>query len=267
MIKEPVETLSPALTRISFNTPANGAGTSIEALSPSTVINDCSSAILSPTFTIISVTLTSSPPISGTLTSTTEATALAALSACAAGAAVSTLADPAAVSNRIINEPVETLSPAATRISFTTPANGAGTSIEALSPSTVNKDCSSLTVSPTLTMISVTFTSSPPISGTVTSTTALACGALAGWLAGLASCLSAAGTAAVPSKTIIGEPVDTLSPTLTRISFTTPLSGDGTSIEALSPSTLIKLCSTDTLSPTFTIISVTVTSSLPISGT
>ena len=42
------------------------------------------------------------------------------------------------------------------------------------------------------------------------------------------------------SKTIISEPVDTLSPTFTLISFTVPANGAGTSIEALSPSTVIK---------------------------
>ena len=59
-------------------------------------------------------------------------------------------------------------------------ANGAGTSIEALSPSTVIKDCSSETLSPTATMISVTLTSSPPISGTFTSLMAEAVGTAAG---------------------------------------------------------------------------------------
>ncbi|CRZ98870.1 Uncharacterised protein [Vibrio cholerae] len=66
MISEPVFTLSPAATLISLRVPAKGAGTSIEALSPSTVIRDCSSLMLSPTLTMISVTVTSSPPISGT---------------------------------------------------------------------------------------------------------------------------------------------------------------------------------------------------------
>ena len=85
-------------------------------------------------------------------------------------------------------------------------------------------------------MISVTFTSSEPISGTLTSTTAeaVATGADAA-----AACASAAGAAPAASNTNIGEPVVTLSPTLTKTSLTTPASGAGTSIEALSPSTLI----------------------------
>ena len=200
-------------------------------------MRDCSSATVSPTFTMISVTLTSSPPISGTLTSctalvvATEAGAEPATCGCATD-------DAPATSNFIISEPVFTLSPALIRISFTTPACGAGTSIEALSPSTLMMDCSTATLSPTLTRISVTFTSSPPISGTKISTTETAefVTALCG------SALSACGAAASPaSNTNIGVPVDTLSPTFTSTSLTTPASGEGTSIEALSPSTLITL--------------------------
>ena len=40
MMSLPVETLSPTLIKISFTTPAIGAGTSIEALSPSTLMID-----------------------------------------------------------------------------------------------------------------------------------------------------------------------------------------------------------------------------------
>ena len=151
---------------ISFTVPANGAGTSIEALSPSTVIRDCSSSTVSPTATITSVTSTSSPPISGTFTSfSADAAGAAATGAAAAGAGAAAGAEPA-TSNTITREPVETESPEAILISLTVPANGAGTSIDALSPSTVRRDCSSSTESPIATMISVTSTSSPPISGT-----------------------------------------------------------------------------------------------------
>ena len=140
----------------------------------------------------------------------------------------------------MINLPVTTLSPTLIKISFTTPATGAGTSIEALSPSTLMIDWSTSTVSPTFTIISVTFTSSEPISGTFTSTTLAAAGAAAG--AGAAAAGAGAGAAAsADSKTSIGVPVVTLSPTFTNTSFTTPASGAGTSIEALSPSTLIML--------------------------
>ena len=92
-------------------------------------------------------------------------------------------------------------------------------------------DWSTSTVSPTFTIISVTFTSSEPISGTLTSTTLAAAGAAAG----------AGAAASADSNTSIGVPVVTLSPTFTNTSFTTPASGAGTSIEALSPSTLIIL--------------------------
>ena len=91
-------------------------------------------------------------------------------------------------------------------------------------------DWSTSTLSPTFTIISVTFTSSEPISGTLTSTT----------LAGAAAA-GAGAAASADSNTSIGVPVVTLSPTFTNTSFTTPASGAGTSIEALSPSTLIIL--------------------------
>ena len=195
------------------------------------------------------------------------------LDAAAAGAA-SAGADSAAgasepleaVSKTKIREPVFTLSPVAILISLTVPAIGAGTSIDALSPSTLNKDCSSSTVSPTATMISVTSTSSSPISGTVTSCVAEAAGAAAG--AG-ASSLASAGAAACssPSKIMISEPVVTVSPSATLISLTVPACAAGTSIDALSPSTVNNDWSTSTLSPTLTRISVTSTSSPPISGT
>ena len=138
----------------------------------------------------------------------------------------------------MINLPVTTLSPTLIKISFTTPATGAGTSIDALSPSTLMIDWSTSTVSPTFTIISVTFTSSEPISGTLTSTTLAAAGAAAG--AGAAEA-GAGAAASADSNTSIGVPVVTLSPTFTNTSFTTPASGAGTSIEALSPSTLIIL--------------------------
>ena len=61
----------------------------------------------------------------------------AATGADAVGAAAGALP---ATSKRMINVPVETLSPALMIISFTIPATGAGTSIEALSPSTLMMD-------------------------------------------------------------------------------------------------------------------------------
>src|SRR5471030_3466868 len=123
-------------------------------------------------------------------------------------------------------------------------------------------------------MISVTSTSSPPISGTLTSLLSLEADAVAaGFSSALASafasCFAGAASAApsAESKIMISLPVSMVSPTATLISFTTPACGEGTSIEALSPSTVISDCSTSTLSPTFTIISVTSTASAPMSGT
>jgi hypothetical protein len=60
----------------------------------------------------------------------------------------------------------------------------------------------------------------------------------------------------------------TLSPKATLNSFTTPAWEDGISIEALSDSTVIKLCSAFTVSPAFTSTSMIATSSKsPMSGT
>ena len=86
-------------------------------------------------------------------------------------------------------------------------------------------------------MISVTLTSSPPISGTFTSLMAEAVGAAAGAEACCAG--AAAGAAPATSNFMINLPVTTLSPTLIKISFTMPATGAGTSIDALSPSTLM----------------------------
>ena len=71
----------------------------------------------------------------------------------------------------------------------------------------------------------------------------------------------------VVSTTMIGEPSETRSPTLTLSSFTTPVSVAGTSIEALSDSMVMSESSTFTLSPGLTITSMTSTfSKSPISG-
>ena len=64
---EPCLTLSPSCTLISFTTPAAEDGISMEALSDSTVISDCSATTLSPGLTSSSMTVTSSKsPMSGT---------------------------------------------------------------------------------------------------------------------------------------------------------------------------------------------------------
>jgi len=79
---------------------------------------------------------------------------------------------PAPVSIESSSVPCATLSPTETWTSCTTPANGAGTSIVALSDSSVTSGSSSATVSPGETSTSITGTSSKsPMSGTVTSFT------------------------------------------------------------------------------------------------
>src|SRR5260221_4024893 len=66
-----------------------------------------------------------------------------------------------------------------------------------------------------------------------------------------ATAAAAAGCAAwlAASSTRIGEPCDTFLPTLIRTSFTTPASGDGIFIVALSDSSVTSDCSLATASP------------------
>src|SRR5574343_107526 len=76
----------------------------------------------------------------------------AAAAGAGAGAAATGTADvPSSTASR---SPMLTVSPTLTLSSLSTPAADDGISIEALSDSTVNKDCSTLMVSPTLTSIS-----------------------------------------------------------------------------------------------------------------
>ena len=68
--RKSLPTRSPILTKISLTVPADGEGTSIDALSDSRVINGSSSLTMSPGFTEISMIGTSlKSPISGTFTS------------------------------------------------------------------------------------------------------------------------------------------------------------------------------------------------------
>ncbi|CPO75205.1 Uncharacterised protein [Bordetella pertussis] len=90
-----------------------------------------------------------------------------ALGASALGAAA---ASPAASTSRM-TVPSATLSPTLTLTDFTTPADEAGISIDALSDSTVIRLCSALMVSPAATSTSMTSTSlKSPMSGTLIST-------------------------------------------------------------------------------------------------
>jgi hypothetical protein len=75
-------------------------------------------------------------------------------------------------------------------------------------------------------------------------------------------------SAAAPSRIASRSPMLTLSPTLTLSSLSTPACEDGISIEALSDSTVIRLCSTLMVSPGLTNTSITATSlKSPMSGT
>ncbi len=87
-----------------------------------------------------------------------------------AGARASAAGVTAPASSTTISEPSATLSPSFTFNSLTTPATGDGTSIVALSDSSVTSESSAFTASPGLTKISMTGMSvKSPISGTLTS--------------------------------------------------------------------------------------------------
>ena len=191
----PFFTLSPTATKISLTTPARSLGTSMAALSDSSVINVSSTESVSPTAIAISMISTSSSvPRSGTRTSTRLACAGSAAScsppsldagSCSAGCAASP--DPSAssdldspllagaaessaapsTSSVTIRLPLLTLSPRFTSTVLITPALGAGISIAALSLSSTSRESSSATVSPTTTNNSITSTSlASPRSGT-----------------------------------------------------------------------------------------------------
>ena len=217
-------------------------------------------------------------------TGATWAAGALAATATAAEAAAGAAADAAAVPSSTANRsPMLIVSPSLTLSSLITPAADEGISIEALSDSTVMSDCSSFTVSPGFTNTSITATSlKSPMSGTRTSTrpaaageatTAGAAGAAgtagdAGATAGAADTAAAGADAPSASSSNTTVPSLILSPILTLSSLTTPACEQGISIDALSDSTVIRLCSGLTESPGFTSNSITATSlKSPMSGT
>src|SRR4029077_7589848 len=107
--------------------------------------------------------------------------------------------------------------------------------------------------------------------GTVFSAVGAGAGAGDDAMAAAAGAAAAAAAGAAPPDactTATRLPLDTLSPTLTLTSFTTPACDDGISIEALSLSTVIRLCSAFTVSPVLISNSITATSlKSPMSGT
>src|SRR5207244_636521 len=148
-------------------------------------------------------------------------------------------------------------------------------SIVAWSDSSVTSGSSALTVSPVLTNTSMTGTSlKSPMSGTLTSCVPPLfvagggdCGVAAGAGFGLAGCGAPAPAPSVSSVRIT-PPSLTLSPTRSLRSLTTPADGEGTSMVALSDSSVISESSGFTASPGFTNTSITGTSlKSPISGT
>src|SRR5712691_4265788 len=168
----------------------------------------------------------------------------------AAGGVAAAGAAAASVTRVRMTAPSLTRSPSLTFRSCTTPPSGDGTSIEALSDSSVTSGCSGLTLSPGLTMTSMIGTSlKSPMSGTRTS--AMPAGALIG--AGGADTAGFAGSALAPapstSRVRIGVPSLTLSPSLTAMALTTPAEGDGTSMDALSDSSVTRGASAVTRSP------------------
>src|SRR5439155_8422680 len=133
----PSETLSPTLTLTDCTVPPSGDGTSIVALSDSSTTSGSSAFTTSPGLTKISMIGTSlKSPMSGTRTSAMPPGALVgAGGACTAafGAAAAVTGALASPSSSRITLPSLTLSPTLTLSSFTVPAEGAGTSIVALS--------------------------------------------------------------------------------------------------------------------------------------
>ena len=200
---EPCDTLSPTLTSISSISPSSGQGTSIVALSVSSVIKPSSAETESPLETRISIISTSSSsPMSGTSTSMTllspedffgsEDSFFSSLSSSFdSDAFSSSLSSDLSSFSSDFSSSVssssseESESPAASTIASTSPSlmvsptftfsstilppEDAGISIDALSLSTVTIPSSCSTVSPLLTRISMTSTSSPPTSGTLSS--------------------------------------------------------------------------------------------------
>ena len=165
---------------------------------------------------------------------------------------------------------------------MTVPAAGEGTSIVALSDSSVISGSSGATSSPGATSTSMIGTSAKsPMSGTRTSIVSYTPGLRpVGRRLGLRRLLRgllgrerllrprAVAGAAAPSSMRIAEPSDTVSPTATFSSRTTPACGAGTSIVALSDSSVISGSSGATSSPGATSTSMIGTSAKsPMSGT
>ncbi|CAI8184240.1 MAG: Uncharacterised protein [Marinobacterium sp. xm-d-530] len=267
-------------------TPAEGDGTSIEALSVSRVIKLSPSATLSPSLTNTSITSTSDAPLrSGINTDSTppdeaaaggtDASTGAAADEDSTVAATGAGADAPVTSSSISRSPSLTLSPSAIVSALTTPDAGEGTSIDALSVSRVIRLSPSETVSPTATNTSITSTSDAPLrSGIRTCSTvdAAATGAADSTAAETDSTASGSATGSSAdtdseeaiSISINRSPSLTVSPSEMAIDTILPACGEGTSIEALSVSSVIRLSPSATTSPAATRTSITSTSVAPL---
>src|SRR3954453_9829594 len=158
-ISVPSDTVSPTDTFSSATLPAVGDGPSIVALSDSSVMSGSSSAAGAPGWTIPSMTGTpEKSPMSGTWTSTVSDAPAPPSPAGSAVASWTTRSSapppspaapsPAAPSSVRMTVPSETVSPTDTLSSPTVPAAGDGTSIVALSDSSVTRGPSSATLCP-----------------------------------------------------------------------------------------------------------------------
>jgi hypothetical protein len=193
-----------------------------------------------------------------------------------AAAAAAAAAKPRTVT---ISPPGPILPPLATCTFSTTPLAVDGTSMVALSVSSVTRGASKSTLSPALTMTSMTETESKlPMSGTRTSMEVSFAGAGAGaGAAAAAAGFDSAGRSVLaagadaddsPFKVTTSAPAATLPPLVTCTCSTTPFAVEGISIVALSVSSVASGVSMSMLSPGFTSTSMTDTESkFPMSGT
>ena len=180
--------------------------------------------------------------------------------------------------------PLVTVSPGLTSNWATLPATGEGTSTDALSDSTNNNGCSAVTSSPTLTIHSLICADSTPKSGKPKvclpagvddwgADTVWAGGSF--WFVAELAWLPACSDGSVASGCCVADwdaitikswPLVTVSPALTKNLTIFPLTGAGTSTDALSDSTNTSGCSAVTTSPSLTNHSLISAVSTPKSG-
>ncbi len=184
----PTVTVSPSSARISVIVPAAGAGSSMSTLSVESSTTVWPSSTASPTLTAhsrIVPSVTDSPPVGVTMSTTSPVGAAAgsgAAGAAGASASGSSASDSAAagaaplsVTISASTAPTLTVSPSAARILATVPLAGAGTSASTLSVEISTRTSSASTRSPSCLCHSRTVPSvtDSPICGRVTCTVVL----------------------------------------------------------------------------------------------